>query len=47
MNDLPVVFELRGKRVFVAGHTGMVGSAIVRRPRMRGLRDRGSQATRF
>ncbi|WP_192177811.1 GDP-L-fucose synthase [Mesorhizobium amorphae] len=24
-------FELRGKRVFVAGHCGMVGSAIVRR----------------
>ena len=27
----PVVFELRGRRVFVAGHGGMVGSAIVRR----------------
>jgi GDP-L-fucose synthase len=27
----PVVFELRGKRVYVAGHRGMVGSAIVRR----------------
>ncbi len=27
----PVVFELRGKRVFVAGHRGMAGSAIVRR----------------
>ncbi|MBN9274548.1 MAG: NAD-dependent epimerase/dehydratase family protein, partial [Mesorhizobium sp.] len=24
-------FELRGKRVFVAGHRGMVGSAVVRR----------------
>ena len=27
----PVIFELRGKRVFVAGHAGMAGSAIVRR----------------
>jgi GDP-L-fucose synthase len=27
----PVIFELRGKRVFVAGHAGMVGVAIVRR----------------
>jgi GDP-L-fucose synthase len=27
----PVLFELRGKRVFVAGHRGMAGSAIVRR----------------
>src|SRR5438552_11603829 len=27
----PVVFELRGKRVYVAGHAGMVGAAIVRR----------------
>jgi GDP-L-fucose synthase len=27
----PVVFELRGKRVYVAGHTGMVGAAIMRR----------------
>src|SRR5579862_7601317 len=26
-----MAFELRGKRVFVAGHRGMVGSAIVRR----------------
>src|SRR5579885_2191713 len=25
------LFELRGKRVWVAGHRGMVGSAIVRR----------------
>ncbi len=24
-------FELKGKRVFVAGHRGMVGSALVRR----------------
>jgi GDP-L-fucose synthase len=27
----PKIFELAGKRVFVAGHRGMVGSAIVRR----------------
>jgi GDP-L-fucose synthase len=27
----PSVFELLHKRVYVAGHTGMVGSAIVRR----------------
>lgn len=27
----PVIFPLAGKRVFVAGHRGMVGSAIVRR----------------
>ena len=27
----PVVFSLEGKRVWVAGHNGMVGSAIVRR----------------
>jgi GDP-L-fucose synthase len=27
----PVLFELCGKRVFVAGHAGMVGAAIVRR----------------
>src|SRR6185295_3987562 len=27
----PVVFPLAGKRVFVAGHNGMVGSALVRR----------------
>ena len=25
------IFELTGKRVYVAGHRGMVGSAIVRR----------------
>jgi GDP-L-fucose synthase len=27
----PVIYDLRGKRVYVAGHAGMVGSAIVRR----------------
>jgi GDP-L-fucose synthase len=27
----PLLFDLAGKRVYVAGHTGMVGSAIVRR----------------
>jgi GDP-L-fucose synthase len=27
----PILFPLRGKRVFVAGHRGMVGSALVRR----------------
>src|SRR5215472_7923894 len=27
----PVIFDLRSKRVYVAGHAGMVGSAIVRR----------------
>jgi GDP-L-fucose synthase len=32
--DAPAVrFELAGKRIFVAGHTGMAGSAIVRRLR--------------
>ena len=31
MNGAPVIFDLRGKRVFVAGHAGMAGSAIVRR----------------
>jgi GDP-L-fucose synthase len=25
------LFELKGKRIYVAGHTGMAGSAIVRR----------------
>ena len=29
--DIEMSFELRGKRVFVAGHRGMVGSALVRR----------------
>jgi GDP-L-fucose synthase len=28
---VPLLFDLRGKRVYVAGHTGMVGSAVVRR----------------
>jgi GDP-L-fucose synthase len=27
----PLLFDLAGKRIFVAGHTGMVGSAITRR----------------
>ena len=27
----PLLFELRGKRVYVAGHAGMAGAAIVRR----------------
>ena len=27
----PLLFDLQGKRVYVAGHNGMVGSAIVRR----------------
>lgn len=27
----PLLFDLRGKRIFVAGHRGMAGSAIVRR----------------
>jgi GDP-L-fucose synthase len=31
VSTAPVIFELRGKRVFVAGHAGMAGSAIVRR----------------
>jgi GDP-L-fucose synthase len=31
MVNPPVRFELRGQRVFVAGHRGMVGSAILRR----------------
>lgn len=28
---LPTIFPLKGRRVFVAGHRGMVGSALVRR----------------
>jgi GDP-L-fucose synthase len=31
MSGAPIIFDLRGKRVFVAGHAGMAGSAIVRR----------------
>lgn len=31
MSELEVIYPLRGKRVWVAGHRGMVGSAIVRR----------------
>ncbi|HEX3937871.1 MAG TPA: GDP-L-fucose synthase [Xanthobacteraceae bacterium] len=31
MSGAPVLFDLSGKRVFVTGHAGMVGSAIVRR----------------
>jgi len=27
----PTIFPLKGRRVFVAGHRGMVGSALVRR----------------
>ena len=44
----PRHFDLRGKRVWVAGHRGMVGSAIVRRLAVRGLRvpDRDQQRAR-
>jgi GDP-L-fucose synthase len=31
MNGAPVIFDLRGKRIFFAGHAGMAGSAIMRR----------------
>ncbi len=31
MSETPHPFDLRGKRVFVAGHAGMVGSALMRR----------------
>ena len=31
MSGAPIIFELRGKRVFVAGQSGMAGSAIRRR----------------
>lgn len=31
MSGSPVIFELHGKRIFVTGHAGMVGAAIVRR----------------
>ncbi|HEX4407609.1 MAG TPA: GDP-L-fucose synthase [Xanthobacteraceae bacterium] len=33
MSAAPVIFDLAGKRVFVAGHAGMAGSAIVQRLR--------------
>src|ERR1700751_3052508 len=29
--SVPILFELRGKRVYVCGHAGMVGAAIARR----------------
>jgi GDP-L-fucose synthase len=32
---LPVIFPLAGRRIFVAGHSGMVGSALVRRLRQK------------
>jgi len=31
MSGAPVIFDLRGKRIFVTGHGGMVGAAVVRR----------------
>jgi len=31
MSAAPVIFDLNGKRVFVSGHNGMAGSAIMRR----------------
>jgi GDP-L-fucose synthase len=31
MADLDPIYSLAGKRIFVSGHRGMVGSAIVRR----------------
>lgn len=31
VSPAPMLFDLRGKRVFVAGHSGMAGSAIMRR----------------
>ncbi len=33
ISNPPVPFDLAGKRIFVAGHSGMAGSAIVRRLR--------------
>lgn len=32
----PLLFDLRGKRIYVAGHSGMVGAAIVRRLSLEG-----------
>jgi GDP-L-fucose synthase len=29
--DRPILFQLKGRRIFIAGHLGMVGSALVRR----------------
>jgi GDP-L-fucose synthase len=29
--DRPILFPLKGRRIFIAGHRGMVGSALVRR----------------
>lgn len=31
LHETPVIYSLEGKRVYVAGHRGMVGSALVRR----------------
>ena len=31
MNEAPIIYPLEGKRVWVAGHRGLVGSAVVRR----------------
>jgi GDP-L-fucose synthase len=36
MTEAPILFPLRGRRIFVAGHSGMVGSAILRRLEARG-----------
>ena len=33
MPEAPAIYSLRGKRVWVAGHSGMVGSALMRRLR--------------
>jgi GDP-L-fucose synthase len=35
----PVIYSLKGKRVWVAGHRGMVGSALVRRLQVEGCED--------
>ncbi|MBM3484399.1 MAG: NAD-dependent epimerase/dehydratase family protein, partial [Alphaproteobacteria bacterium] len=31
MNEAPILYDLAGKRIWVAGHRGLVGSALVRR----------------